>query len=555
MPFGGIRMPDIVREPQESPREVSLAGIGVGWLMLISVLFVEFLILSIRFDAKSPAMSGWIRPLTERVSEIPKLVAVVFTVTLVFGSGQLSDAMSQMSKVVASHGRRAYFLIAHLMMFAALFAATWYVFEVDHGQSKVAFGLWVLVAVSTLVFWGAALIDPARWVHIGPKIIKPALAAVLIGLACLSAGQWATHSWSALSYRTFQLVGFMLSAMGLEIVQDAPHHIIGTPLFSVHIAPVCSGYEGMGMAVVFVTTYLWWRRSDHFFPQSLLLIPIAVAAMFLVNAMRIAMLVVIGHLGWKEFAIGGFHSVAGWFAFNLVALGLIVVARVHPFFCRQTFALPSPTSTPQAMPMLVPFVVLTLTIMATGFLDQGFDWAYPIRIVTVGATVGYFFRRYRPAVWKWSFDWVGPAMGLVVYLIWIALEPTSSVQSSGSFMDQLRGQTPVVLAAWLVCRVVGSVCTVPIAEEFAFRGYLLPWLGGQTESGTAQWSWTALLLSSAAFGSLHPGRWLAGTIAGMLYGITYYKRRVLMDAVLAHATTNGLIAFHVLLTSQWSLWS
>jgi membrane protease YdiL (CAAX protease family) len=54
---------------------------------------------------------------------------------------------------------------------------------------------------------------------------------------------------------------------------------------------------------------------------------------------------------------------------------------------------------------------------------------------------------------------------------------------------------------------------------------------------------------------LHPGRWLAGTLAGMLYAIALYRRGQLVDAVLAHGTTNALLAVYVLTTGSWSLWS
>jgi membrane protease YdiL (CAAX protease family) len=56
------------------------------------------------------------------------------------------------------------------------------------------------------------------------------------------------------------------------------------------------------------------------------------------------------------------------------------------------------------------------------------------------------------------------------------------------------------------------------------------------------------------FGALH-ARWLAGALAGMLYAVAVYRRGELADAVLAHATTNALIAAYVLATGTWSLWA
>ena len=61
-------------------------------------------------------------------------------------------------------------------------------------------------------------------------------------------------------------------------------------------------------------------------------------------------------------------------------------------------------------------------------------------------------------------------------------------------------------------------------------------------------------MSSLLFGALH-GRWVAGTLAGMAYGLVYHRRGELTDAVVAHGVTNGLIAVAVLAMGAWSLWA
>jgi membrane protease YdiL (CAAX protease family) len=62
------------------------------------------------------------------------------------------------------------------------------------------------------------------------------------------------------------------------------------------------------------------------------------------------------------------------------------------------------------------------------------------------------------------------------------------------------------------------------------------------------------LLSSVVFGALHGERWLAGTIAGVIYATAMLRRRSIGDAVAAHATTNALIAGLVLIGGHWQLW-
>ena len=111
-------------------------------------------------------------------------------------------------------------------------------------------------------------------------------------------------------------------------------------------------------------------------------------------------------------------------------------------------------------------------------------------------------------------------------------------------------------AAWLGCRVFGAIVTVPFAEELAFRGYLARRVvtAEFDRLPIGRFSWLGFAVSSLAFGAVH-GRFVAGTLAGMLYALATYRRGELSDAVLAHATTNALVAGYVLATCSWSLWS
>jgi CAAX prenyl protease-like protein len=102
--------------------------------------------------------------------------------------------------------------------------------------------------------------------------------------------------------------------------------------------------------------------------------------------------------------------------------------------------------------------------------------------------------------------------------------------------------------------LVGYVVLTPLVEELAFRAYLTSRLTGDNCQQIGQFTWLSFVVSSLLFGLFHQGHWLAGSLAGMGYALALYRRRQLMDAVLAHATTNALIAGYVLLTQRWSLW-
>jgi CAAX prenyl protease-like protein len=109
--------------------------------------------------------------------------------------------------------------------------------------------------------------------------------------------------------------------------------------------------------------------------------------------------------------------------------------------------------------------------------------------------------------------------------------------------------------SWLALRVLGSILLVPVAEELAFRGYLLRRLVARdfVTVPFGQWTPWAVVVSSAAFGAIHAG-WLAGALAGLLYAIVQIRGRSLAHAVLAHVASNAAIAVYVIGWRQWWLW-
>jgi exosortase E/protease (VPEID-CTERM system) len=269
---------------------------------------------------------------------------------------------------------------------------------------------------------------------------------------------------------------------------------------------------------------------------------------------RIAMLIAIGASFSPEVALRGFHAQAGWIAFTLIAIGAIALSNRMRFF---TVIKPgsSVVETDKffAMALLAPLLVLMAVSMLTSASSSGFDILYPLRVVAIALALCYFRKSYKGLGWKGT--WHAPVIGVAVFVIWILLEP--DVDSSKTELSQgLAELTKGTATVWLIFRVLGSVFMVPLAEELAFRGYLIRKLIAKDFENVAigQFSWLSFVLTSVLFGLLHE-RWLAGTLAGMGYALALYHRRQLGDAVVAHMTTNALIAIFVLTQARWSLWS
>jgi len=267
--------------------------------------------------------------------------------------------------------------------------------------------------------------------------------------------------------------------------------------------------------------------------------------------------VLIGDAGAKSVAVGGFHSQAGWIAFNGVALGLACLAHRVPWISsgRRPIAIADERPFENQLPAyLAPFLAILAAGMISTATAGGFEWLYPLRFVAAVGTLVVFRRTY--ASINWRFSWVAPVIGGLVFLLWIALDRVAGTQGISKIAEGLAGLPAPARIGWLAFRTLAAVVTVPIAEELAFRGFLLRRLiSADFESVSFQrWTFLAVIASSVAFGLMHGDRWIAGTVAGILYAAAQRWRGSIGDAVVAHGVTNALIAAFVLMGGHWSLW-
>ena len=133
--------------------------------------------------------------------------------------------------------------------------------------------------------------------------------------------------WKPASRVTFQLVRIFLKPFVSNMVVRPDVLHIGTARFYAIISDQCSGLEGIGLLLVFGILWLTLFRHEARFPQALVLLPLGVVTLFLLNALRITALILIGNAGATNVATMGFHSQAGWITFNSVAFASCVLAR------------------------------------------------------------------------------------------------------------------------------------------------------------------------------------------------------------------------------------
>jgi CAAX prenyl protease-like protein len=525
----------------ETPASGTAAPRRIAWWAAV-LLLAEFLWLVARFraDTLRDSPEEWAQ-LMFRAKSLPQIALALVTALLLFQRPQRAQPPSRPPPQPRTPAQLALLVALQLACFGLLFRSSQGIFEqhlagVEH--PLLALGAWALFAAATALA-GILLFVPAATLARSVAARAPfLLGAGLVGLAAWGAGKLVVEELSGpLRAPTLWLGVKLLGLLESQPIVDVARFQFGTPACTVEIAPECSGFEGMGLMAVFACAYAWFFRARLRFPQ-LLLLPLAgVLCVWVLNVVRIVALVWIGtHVsrGWAE---GGFHSLAGTFAFCLAALGLVAVSRRLAFFTPDPHRAAAEEERDATLSFLAPFLLVVAFGMVRGALGAD-AWALDYWKPLAAACALWFLRRGHALA-------PGPVrappllLGALVGLAWIAIPGAQGRPDPGSAL-------PV--------RILNLVCIVPLVEELAFRGYLMRRLGSSEFESVApgQVPLRNLALSSLLFGVLH-GHWIAATLAGLAYGHAYMRRGRLFDAVLAHATTNLLLVGWAFWRDDWSL--
>ncbi|MEC4750516.1 exosortase E/protease, VPEID-CTERM system [Methylomicrobium sp. Wu6] len=540
----------------------------IRWILLIALQALELVAITARYEAPSLLINnvGWSAQLFQFSKAIWPAGLWIAGACLIALSPRLKIILGDLRAQSTKH-RWQVWLVFHILAFAAFVVVTELVFGIPTHSTHLStpwFAVWFVLACATLLLWLLALAPGYFWLRLIRQEHMALLAGCVLGIcASILIGILSQYEssvlgqkefWDSLSIPTLYLVHTLLGWFYSDLVNQPERLLLGTPSFQVKISYACSGIEGISLITIFLTLYLWLFRKELRFPQAFWLFPLGIIFMWLANAVRIAILIAIGASFSPEVALKGFHMQAGWIAFTLIAIAAIALSNRMQFF---TVAKPDfpviRTREPLAAALLVPFLVLLAASMVTSAVSIGFDLLYPLRVTAVAIMLCYFRKAYNDLGWNWT--WQAPAIGTMVFIIWILLEPNADSDET-ALAHGLAKLTGGSAAVWLVFRVLGSVVIAPIAEELAFRGYLIRKLIAKDFENVPlrQFSWLSFLLTSLLFGLLHE-RWIAGTLAGMGYALALYRSGQFSDAIIAHMTTNALIAIFVLTQARWSLWS
>lgn len=412
------------------------------------------------------------------------------------------------------------------------------------GEALWFWGPGVVLAIGGGILW---LAPPGAWwrmlwtrSHSTLPILL--LAALIPDIVFQVLPLW---NWQSMASLTFQAVATTLYLLGAEADVQAVDYIIGFGDFYVSIAPQCSGVEGFALVTAFIGVYAFIFRSDVRMGRFLLvMLPLGLICSWLLNILRITLLILIGARFSPEIAVNGFHSYAGWLMFTALAFGLTAVAQTVPWLHREGSrpAVARPLRSDPVAAQLLPFAAFMVagTLVAALAPHPGLGMAFGALVL--GPVLLFFLPVFRTLDWRP--DATALLAGGIVGLGWVLGAPAADPE-----LGRLLVAFPAwAFAVWALGRIFVTTVLVPVIEEMFFRGYLLTRLDGAQPWRRA----LAVGLSSLAFALLH-GRWIEAGLAGLVFAWVALRRGRIADAIWAHIIANTIVAAVAAGRGDWSL--
>jgi CAAX prenyl protease-like protein len=214
----------------------------------------------------------------------------------------------------------------------------------------------------------------------------------------------------------------------------------------------------------------------------------------------------------------------------------------------------------------LPFVLFIAILAVRGSLADGLSlpgsldlrWLYALQATAACAALFVLRRSYgelAPSRLQALPLFASIGAGLAVFLLWITPMPGWAhlgapvaafvpLDAGGALRWDLIG-----------ARSFGAVLVVPLMEELFWRSFLMRWIDRRDflSLPPASVTWFAMLASSAVFALAHD-LWLAGFVAGLVYAQIYRWTGNVWYGVVAHGTTNLVLAVWVVSESAWTYW-
>ncbi len=229
---------------------------------------------------------------------------------------------------------------------------------------------------------------------------------------------------------------------------------------------------------------------------------------------------------------------------------------------------------------VLPFIVFAVatTIESMEIVKTWYPLLYCIGTAAVLGVL-WWGRSYYPG---WSTNGIGMGLifGLLGGIVWIVLS-TWSIEKDvlpvllaplGDWLnmpglvewikpgsrvgyDPFSQLSPAAAWAFTFVRLIGMVIAVPLMEELFWRGFLNRFFIDENWQQVAWGRFTALSFTvvTVAFVAVHT-EWTAAVFWGIGINLIYWWTRNLWACIIAHAASNAVLGYYILVYEQWQLW-
>ncbi len=451
-------------------------------------------------------------------------------------------------------------LIVNALCFTCLFVLTGVVSLFNPAFTLWLYGLNALWHISLLAMLASVLTIAAPldfWFNFLKKFYFETALALLAALFIIGVATYSQSAWNDLSEATFQLSYWFLKLYESDVYLNASQRQLAVNGFLIRVDHQCSGYEGIGLIIAFVTVYIFAFRKSLKFPNIFILYFIGIPLIWVLNALRIALLASIGGHFSPQIAVTGFHSQAGWIMFLLVTVSIMLASSQMQFFRSdlpdRSDGRKADLGMELAVALLAPFIALMLaSIVISALTIEGWrEWLYGLKVLAVSVVLWQYRSVYARFVAPVSY--ISLLAGVFVAILWIAMDKYHGQQTE--LANWLAGLSYGGFILWFSVRLAGTVIIVPIAEELAFRSYLHRAFVGRRFENVAHnhFTWLAFLGTTTLFAAMHSGRFIEAFTAGAVFALVMYRTNRISDPVAAHMVANLIIAVWAVIFSQWSL--
>ena len=284
------------------------SGSDRSWQLLRIRIFVavatsEILLGSYLFDFVLPAnLPYWQDPVLY-ANTLAKIAVVTLLLLVILGWPRRQEIIEAHNTAAAKDALKSY-LVGNIALFAILLLARFVLSRTAELSvyALASYSCLLLATGASMAFVAAPLSFWRRLLKLTPIEIAVAVAGASVAVG---AGRLAQEGWNSLSSATLTLSHWFLTLYEPNVLYDNAQRILGVGDFKVQVFGPCSGYEGVALIVAFLPIYMWVFRRDLRFPNVLLLFPIGIAAIWVLNALRIAILVSIGAHASPAIAVQG----------------------------------------------------------------------------------------------------------------------------------------------------------------------------------------------------------------------------------------------------------